>query len=574
VNEFETRLILSKVALGEIPPDTVITKGTLFNSVTREFIKGQSIWIKGDRIAYVGPDHHFLKNQKTEVIDASDMVILPGLIEGHTHSVGNRYGIAEFVKHVIPTGVTTVVTEVMETGTISGKDGIEYSVRGLEGQPTRFYYTIPPLCGLTPSEEVMAPSNEALIPFLKDPKCLGIGEIYWGNIFLEGVQGKRVKDLIAIALRMGKLVEGHTTGANEKKLQACTDFGISSCHEPITEEEILARLRLGYWVMIREGSVRKELSGVSGIFRKKIDFRRLILSTDGVGPVEFLAEGYLDGSLRSGLKLGIPPEVLYQMVTINVAEHFRLDHLIGSLSPGRKADLVIIPSPNEFSPQLVMCDGRIIFKDGKPQVEPKKVVYPEHLFKTVKIENYTIPPLPTHGKVRVMEMVSRLVTKESVIDLDQPEESEDVIMVLALDRLGNRGAFMGFLKGFGLQRGAYGTTTSWDSLDMIVVGCNPQSMKTVIERLKKIGGGYVFAIGDEVVAEFPAPLCGLNSLKPMETIRDEIKHLEECLRENGVKWEKPLLTVETLSTAAIPHLRINHRGYVRLKDRKILPVEP
>jgi len=470
--------------------------------------------------------------------------------------------------------VTTVVTEVMETGTISGKDGIEYSVRGLEGQPIRFYYTIPPLCGLTPSEEVMAPSNEALIPFLEDPKCLGIGEIYWGNIFLEGVQGERVKDLIALALRMGKLVEGHTTGANEKKLQACADVGVSSCHEPITEQEILARLRLGYWVMIREGSVRKELSGVSGIFRKKIDFRRLILSTDGVGPEEFISEGYLDASLRSGLKLGIPPEVLYQMVTINVAEHFRLGHLIGSLSPGRKADLVIIPSPNEFSPQLVMCDGRIIFRDGKPLVEPKKVVYPERMFNTVKIENYAIPQLPTHGKVRAIEMVSRLVTKESVIDLDQPEESEDVIMVLALERLGNGGAFMGFLKGFGLQRGAYGTTTSWDSLDMIVVGCNPQSMKTVIERLKEIRGGYVFAIGDEVVAEFPAPLCGLNSLKPMEAIRNEIKHLEGCLRENGVKWEKPFLTVETLSTAAIPHLRINHRGYVRLKDRKILPIEP
>ena len=326
--------------------------------------------------------------------------------------------------------------------------------------------------------------------------------------------------------------------------------------------------------MIREGSVRKELSGVSGIFRKKIDFRRLILSTDGVGPERFLEEGYLDGSVRSALKIGVPPELVYQMVTINVAEHFRLDHLIGSLSPGRKADLVIIPWPGEFSPQLVMCDGRIIFRDGKPQVEPKKIVYPERMFNTVKIENYTIHPFPTHGKVRTMELVSRLVTKERVIDLDRPEESEDVIMVLALDRLGNGGTFMGFLKKFGLQKGAYGTTTSWDSLDMIVVGCNPQSMKTAIERLKEIGGGCVYAIGDEVIAEFSAPLCGLNSLKPMETIRDEIKHLEECLRENGVKWEKPLLTVETLSTAAIPHLRITHRGYVRLKDRKVLPVEP
>jgi len=573
MNEFEKRLILSKVAIGEIPPDTIITNATLFNSFTREFLKGQSIWIKDDRIAYVGAGDHFVKDQKTQMIDANGMVVLPGLIEGHTHSVSNRYGIEEFVKHVIPTGVTTVITEIMETGTVAGKDGIEYAVKAFEGQPIRSYYTIPPLCGLTPSEEITAPDNEALIPFLEDPACLGIGEIYWGNIFLEGEQGERVKELVAIALRMGKLIEGHTAGATGKKLQAYANYGISSCHEPITEEEVIERLRLGYWVMIREGSVRNELSGVKGIFKEKMDFRRLILCTDGVGPEEWLEEGYLDASVRNGLRIGIPPEILYQMVTINVAEHFRLDHLIGSLSPGRKADLVIIPTPGEFSPQLVMCDGRIIFRDGKPQVEPKKVIHPERMFNTVKIEHYTIPPLPTRGKVRAIELVSRLVTKERVIDLDRPEESKDVIMVLAMDRLGNGGAFTGFLKGFGLQRGAYGTTTSWDCQDMIVVGCDHRSMQTAIGRLKEMGGGGVYAIGGEVVAEFPAPICGLVSLKPMETVRDEVKRLEECLRENGETRGKPMLTVETLSTAAIPHLRINHRGYVSVRDRKVLPVE-
>ena len=146
-------------------------------------------------------------------------------------------------------------------------------------------------------------------------------------------------------------------------------------------------------------------------------------------------------------------------------------------------------------------------------------------------------------------------------------------MVLALDRLGSGKAFMGLLKGFGLQKGAYGSTMCWDMADMIIVGCDTQSMKTVIERLKEIGGGGVYAIGDEVIAEFPAPLCGIVSLKPMETVREEVKKLEDSLRENGVKWEKPILTIDTLGTPAIPHLRITHNGYVRLKDREILSVE-
>ena len=535
MDELERRLTLSEVALGEVPPDIVIANANLFNSLTGEFIQGQSIWIKNGSIAYAGTDNDFSRDHQTQVIDAGGMAILPGLIEGHTHTVSNRYGIEEFIRHLIPTGVTTLITEVMETAYIAGKEGIEYPVLGFEGQPIRFYHTLPPVCGLTSAEEVMAPSLEEFVSLLKNPKCLGVGEIYWGNIFLEGRQGDRIRELAAVALEMGKLIEGHTAGASGKKLQAYADFGVSSCHEPITEEEVLERLRLGYWVMIREGSIRKELPGVAGIFKKKIDFRRLILSTDGVDPEGFLEEGYLDASIRSALKLGIPPELVYQMVTINAAEHFRLDHLIGSLSPGKMADLLIISSPSEFSPQLVMCDGKIIFRDGQTLVEPKKVFFPEPMFHTVKIENFTFPPLPTHGKVRAMELVSRLVTKERMIDLEKPEESKDVIMILALDRLGSGKAFMGFLKGFGLERGAYGTTMSWDTPDMIVVGCDHRSMKTAIERLKENGGGGVYAIGDEIVAEFPAPLCGLMSLKPMETIRDATKHLEESLSKNGVK---------------------------------------
>jgi len=201
-----------------------------------------------------------------------------------------------------------------------------------------------------------------------------------------------------MALELGKVVEGHTAGAKERKLQAYASLGVSSCHEPITDKEVLERLRLGYWVMIREGGVRKELEGVKRIFKKKIDFRRLILATDGVDPQGFLAEGYLDASLRSALKMGVPPKLAYQMVTINVAEHFHLDHLIGSLSPGKMADMLIIPCPNDFSPQLVMCDGKIIYENGKSLAEPQKIFFPEAMFNTVNINGYRFPPARKKGR--------------------------------------------------------------------------------------------------------------------------------------------------------------------------------
>jgi adenine deaminase len=553
-------------------PDTVFTNGTLFNALTRELIKGQSIWVKDGIITYVGPESDFPVGLKTQLIDADGMVLLPGLIEGHTHILSQRYSVEEFIKHAIPSGVTTVITETMELAMIVGKGGIEWFAKGLEGQPIRIYYTVSPLCGLTPTEEINAPNREEYLAFLKDPKCLGVGEIYWGNIFLEGRQGERLRELVSMALEQGKVVEGHTAGAKGKKLQDYASLGISSCHEPITDKEVLERLRLGYWVMIREGGVRKELEGVKRIFKRRIDFRRLTLATDGVDSQEFLAEGYLDASLRTALKMGVPPKLAYQMVTINVAEHFGLERFIGSLSPGKMADLLIIPSPNDFSPQLVMCDGKIIYRDGKSLAEPRKLFFPDHLFNTVNVNGFRFPPVPQRGKVRVMELVTRLVTKESLIDLEDPEAASDVIMTLVINRLGSGKSFMGLLKGFGLQRGAYGTTMSWDTPDMIVVGCDLQSMETVIGRLQDTGGG-AYAIGKEIVAELPAPLCGLISLKPMESIAKEVQKLEESLRKNGVKWEKPILTVDTLGTPAIPNLRITHHGYVRLKDREILPLE-
>ncbi|MGD0919986.1 MAG: adenine deaminase C-terminal domain-containing protein [Thermodesulfobacteriota bacterium] len=591
MRKMEKRRKISEVALGNIPPDTVIVNGTLFNVFTREFIRKQSIWIKDGMIAYVGPEQDFPKGYQTVVIDADGMVLLPGLIEGHTHLI--RSGIEEYIKHVIPSGVTTVVMETIDLGLIVGKKGIGYFAKGLQGQPIRCYYTVPPLCGLTLSEEINAPSNEELLPFLRDPNCLGVGEIFWGNIFLEGRQGERVRELVSLTLHLGKRVEGHTAGATDKKLQAYTYLGPSSDHEPITEEEVMERLRLGYWVMIREGSVRKELPGIKGVFGKEIDFRRLALSTDGIDPQTFIEEGYLDASLKTALKLGVPPQLAYQMVTINVAEHFRLDHLIGSLSPGKKADVLMIPSPNDFSPQWVMCDGKMIYKDGKSLAEPKKVFSPRYMFNTVKVPEEVISSLtkgvsaaPTNlpslpgaltktgkGKVRAIELVTGLVTREKIIDLEDPEESNDVMMLLALNRVEGKGSFMGLLKGFGLQKGAYGTTMSWDTIDMFIVGCDMRSMVTVIHRLKEIGGGGVYAVGDKVVSEFPTPLCGFYSFKPMEILRTEVKELEESLERNGVRWEKPMLTIDTLGTPAIPHLRMTHHGYVRLKDRAVLPIE-
>lgn len=564
------RHLLSEVAMGNIPPDLIIENGIIFNVFTREFLNGNSIFIKDGMIAYVGQDKDYKRDRDTEIIDAQGMVILPGLIDGHTHI--NRMGIEEFVRYVIPSGVTTVIMETTDIGTIMGREGIEYFIQGLKNQPIRFYYTISPNCGLIPSVEINVLSAEESLSFLRDPACVGMGEIYWGNIFIQDNQGKRVREIAELTLNLGKRIEGHGAGASGRKLQAYTSFGISSDHESTTADEVLERLRLGYWVMIREGFVRKELQGVKDIFDKNLDFRRVILTTDGMDPKGFIEEGYLDSSVRKALELGVPPELAYQMVTINVSEHFRLDHLIGSISPGKMADLVMIPSMNEFSPRFVMCEGKVIYKEGKICEEPKRVTFPEYMFDSLKIEGFDIKTPPNRGKVRAIEFITGLVTKERIINLEAPEDTEDLLILLAIDRVRGRESFLGFLKGFGLKRGAYGTTMSWDTIDMFIVGADSKSIETVLGRLKEIRGGGVFAIGDTVVAEIEASLCGFYSIKSMKEIMAQVRNVEDALKENGVRWEKPVLTIDTLGTPAIPHIRITHKGYIRLRDRQLLPL--
>ncbi len=572
MGERQGRHRLALVAAGRVPPDTVIEDGTLFNAFTGEFIPGQSLWIKDGRIACVSPDPWPGPEEGIEFIGARGRVLLPGLMDAHTH-VAYRTGVQEFVRHVIPSGVTTVVTETIELATVVGMEGIRCLVEALRDQPIRFYFTVPPMCGLTPTEEVMAPTHQDLLRLLEDPSCLGLGEVYWANILLDGPQGDRVRELASMALHMGKRVQGHTAGASGRRLQAYTALGVSSCHEPITEAQVLDRLRLGYWVMIRQGAIRKELEGVKGIFHRGVDHRRLIIATDSMDPEGFMEEGYLDASVRRALELGVPPGKVYQMVTINVAEHFRLDHLLGAIAPGMAADVVVVPAPEDFRPELVMRDGKVIFREGKALQGPREVAFPDGFFHTVAADPSFIPGPPAAPRVRVMELETRLVTREAIVDPRGPD-GKDLIMALAVDRVAGRGSFMGLLKGFGLTRGACGSTMCWDTPDMIVVGCDPRSMRTAMGRLVAIGGGAVYAIGEEVIAEFPAPLCGVVSLAPMERARDEIRGVERALSDNGVRWDKPLLTIDTLGTAAIPHLRITHHGYVRLKDREVLSVRP
>lgn len=564
-----------RVALGEEPPDTVVVAGSVFDSVTGEFRRERALWIKDGRIARMAPaSEEALRGAR--IIDASALTLVPGLIDGHTHLI--RLFVPEFVRALVPTGVTSLVMETMEYGAANGIAGIRPFIDALRDQPLRFFYTAPGLCGLTEEEEVAPISSADFDGFLSDPLCLGLGETYWGNVLQPGLEGARVRELIARTLAAGKVAEGHTAGAKGARLDAYAALGISSCHEPISVQEALEVYSRGLFVMLREGGIRRDLERLRPLFDMPLDFGRFALVTDSVDPERLESWGYLDEVVREALEFGIAPQIVYRMVGANVAEHFRIDGDLGSLAPGRWADLVAIPSPEEFRPEFVMVGGNTVFDRGEALVIARPVTVAPELLRTLTLDPDGVltsvgppPAPPTDSPVRVIEYVSNLVTREVVLTPDEARRA-DLVPVLAVERTRGEQAFWGFLKGLGLREGAFATSSAWDSPDLLVVGRDSVAVRTALRRLVEIGGGLVYARGDRVVAESPTPVCGVASLEPAERVRADLRGVTEALRKAGVSWEDPILAVDTLTTPAIPHLRVTHRGYVRLKDRAVLPL--
>ena len=565
------RFAAAQCALGLVVPDTVITNATVFNVFTAAFEPDRELWVKEGLVAYTGAARAGASvawdRGPTQVIDAGGMTVLPGLIDGHTH-LPDAVGIEEFVRHVVPTGTTTLVMELMEVAMVGGETALRAFAAGLAVQPVRLFYTVPALAAPVDLGDVQPIPPHTLASFLDDPRCLGVGEVYWGSLLRDDEQGCRLRALAQAALERGKTVEGHGAGASGEKLQAYAALGPSSCHEAIDEAQARERLALGYRLMVREGGVRQELEQLKDVLAAAADPGRSILVTDSVDPGGLLERGYLEVAVRRALCLGLAPELVYRMVTINVAEHFRVDHLVGSLAPGRSADLVLIPSPGDYRPQLVMCRGQVIFRPGEPAAEPVPVSLPTDARRKIRLDLGPLV-LPSGGRVRAMELVSRLVTRETLVDAGDV----DLLLAVALDRFGSGESFLGLLGGYGLRRGACATSITWDTTDVVAVGRDEESLRTALHRLEELSGGAVFAIGRQVVAELPAPIFSIISPEPLPVVVRRLAEVERALGENGVPWERPLLSLDTLTTAAIPHLRISRRGYVRLRDGAILGLE-
>jgi adenine deaminase len=573
------RYELMRVALGEAEADLAIINGSIVNVYTGEVLVG-AVLSKGDRIAYVGKDAGKAIGSSTRVIDAAGKTLIPGLIDGHTH-LDTIYSISELLRYAIQGGTTTIITETSNIACALGYEGVIQFLRSTQNQPIKIFVTAPPMVTISPVTEEHALSVKELRQLLGRREVIGLGEAYWGEV-IGG--NRRVLDLITETINRGKKVDGHSAGATGKKLQAYISSGVSSCHEPITAEEVGERLRLGLFVLIREGEIRRELEAVSQIRNENIAFTRLAVSTDGIGPRQLISGGYMEFVVQKAIDLGFSPVQAIQMATINVAQHFAIDDVIGGIAPGKYADIVIIPDLKTIRPEYVISNGQVVAQNGQPVVLPRKHRYPQvvrnsiRLAKNFKAEDFAIPVESRRQvKVRLIDQVTNLVTREEFIDMLtsdgqlKPDTSKDILKVAAIERsFGTGKSFVGLIRGMGLRRGAIATSFAWDCGDIIVVGADESDMAQAVNRVKELDGGMVVCAGDRILAEIALPVAGIISTQPMETIADKLHHIQQAATDLGCNFPDIRLTLGVLPTPAIPFLRICEHGLVDLRQNEFV----
>ena len=577
----ENRYELMKVALGEAEADLAIINGSIVNVYTGEVLEGDAVLIKGDKIAYVGNDAGKAIGSATRVIDAAGKTLIPGLIDGHTH-IDSQYSISEVLRYAIQGGTTTIITETSNIASPLGYEGVIQFLRSARNQPIKIFITAPPLVTLSPVTEEHALSVKQLRSLLRRKEVIGLGEPYWGGV-VDG--NRRVLDLITETINRGKKVDGHSAGATGNKLQAYISSGVSSCHEPISTEEVRERLRLGLFVLIREGEVRRELEAISRIKGENIALTRLAISTDGIGPWQLVSDGYMEFVVQKAIDLGLSPVQAIRMATINVAQHFTLDDVIGGIAPGKYADIVIIPDLGTIRAEYVISNGQVIARSGQPVVLPRKHRYPQSIRNSIRLannftaEDFAIPVESSHRqvKVRLIDQVTNLVTREEFIDMPvsdgqlKPDVGKDILKVAAIERSYRTGkSFVGLIKGIGLKRGAIVTSFVWDCGDIIVVGADETDMALAVNRIKELAGGVVVCAGNRILAEIALPVAGTISTESMETIADKLYRIQQTATDLGGNFPDIRLTLATLSTPAIPFLRICEHGLVNLRDNRFV----
>lgn len=579
---------LTDVAMGRKPARTVIRGGKLVNVNTAEILPDTDVALWEGRIALVGDASHCI-GEGTEVMDASGFYLAPGFLDGHVHVESSIVTLSQFAKAVMPWGTTGIFMDPHEIANVLGLEGVKLMMAEGETLPLRAYTTVPSCVPAafgfedTGADLTQKDIEEAL----NWPGVPGLGEMmnYPGVIHHDkGVHGK-----IQATLKKRKAATGHFASPQTgKELQAYAASGCSSCHESTRKEEALAKMRAGMYAMVREGSAWQDVrEAIRSVTETGIDSRYCLLVSDDTHPEALLTRGHLNHVVKRAVQEGVDPVKAIQMVTINVAQYFRQTEDLGSISPGKYADILFLQDLEQVEVEKVLINGRLVADKGSLKVTIPPYPYPEkatrsvHLLEDLRPEDFRITaPKRATSEAAVRAIVVReaqALTESAQVVLPVREgllmvpEGEDTVKLACVERHKASGTMaLGVVKGFGIEKGAVASTIAHDSHNLLIMGVNDEDMALAGNTLAQAGGGMVVVLEGKVLSLLKLPIAGLMSDKPVREVSGKVAEIAAGWKALGCSLESPFMTLSLLSLPVIPKLRLTNRGLVDVEIFKFV----
>lgn len=572
---------LIAVAAGRAPADTVIRQGKWVNVQSREVLDGYDIAIAEGRFAAIAPDLSDAIGPDTQVIEAQGRFMLPGLIDGHMHIESGMLTPAEFAAAVIPHGTTTMFTDPHEIANVLGLAGVRMMHDEAALQPVSIFTQMPSCAPSAPGLETTGfeISAEDVAEAMTWPGIIGLGEM----MNFPGVIAGDPKMLAEIAATQAarKTVGGHYASPDKgAPFRAYLAGGPADDHEGTREEDAIARVRNGMRSMMRLGSAWYDVkTQITAVTEKGLDPRNFILCTDDCHSGTLVEEGHMNRVYRHAVACGCPPLVALQMCTVNTATHFGLERELGSIAPGRRADVILSSDLVTLPVETVIARGRIVAENGRLLAECPHYDWPEsarqtvHLGKRLTAADFAIaaPEGANTVTAKVIGVVENqaptkaLTAELAVADgLAQPDAAQDIAQIALVERHRGTGHVVnGFVSGFGYQgRMAIGSTVAHDSHHMIVVGTDRDSMAAAANRLGEMGGGITVWKDGAEIAAVPLPIAGLMSDDPAAEVAARASRMVAAMAECGCTLNNAYMQHSLLALVVIPEIRISDLGLV------------
>jgi len=563
----QTHLI--KVAKGELPADLLLSNARIVNVFNGQVEPG-NVAISGDRIAGIG-DYH----DAGQIIDLGGRLLAPGFIDGHTHLESSMLDIRQYAQAVVPRGTLAIVTDLHEIANVCGLEGIRYVLNIARRLPMELSLMAPSCVPATHLETSGAAiTADKIRQLLKWKGCIGLGEV----MNFPGVLMGDETVLNKIALTRGKVVDGHAPGVTGKNLNAYIAAGIRSDHESVTLKEAEEKLRLGMYIMIREGSSEKNLDALLPLVTDKT-YKRCLFVVDDRSCADLLNDGDIDAVVRKAIHRGLNPVRAIQMVTINAAEYFRL-YDFGAVAPGYVANLIVIDEISSLGIDMVFHRGKMVAREGKPLFSVPKSAS-RGLTQTMNIKPFGTEALrlPASGDSHlVIEVVpGQIITRKRIEKVKVkdgfivPDTERDILKLVVVERhkaTGNIGR--GLVSGFGLKRGALASSIAHDSHNIVAVGTSDEDISAAVKEIERVQGGLAVVSESKVLASLALPVAGLLSQEPLETVVAKFQKLETLARDLGTKLTAPFAALSFLALPVIPELRLTDLGLVDVNAFKLV----